>query len=111
MGVAGQGAAVRVQLGAEGRRWHVFRVTDTPEGQRVERLEVTRGFEERDRVEILAADNETRALNAGDRVVVVGVSALTDGSTIQVITDEDTARAPETASDESATDEVPRVAT
>jgi len=73
----------RSALVAEGRRWHVFRVSE--DGAKVERLEVTRGYEEGDRVEIAETNDPRRTLAEGDRVVVVGASALTDGSTIRVI--------------------------
>ena len=73
----------RSALVAEGRRWHIYRVT--VEGDRVQQLEVARGFEEGDRVEILETLDGDRALEAGDEVVVVGASALSDGARIEVI--------------------------
>lgn len=73
----------RSALVAEGRRWHLFRVGG--QGDTVERVEVLRGFEERDRVEILSVVEEGGALQVGDRVVHVGASALTDGARVQVM--------------------------
>ena len=73
----------RSALVAEGRNWHVFRLID--DGQRVERLSVARGFEEGDRVEIAETVEGSSDLRQGDRVVVVGASALTDGAEVQVI--------------------------
>lgn len=73
----------RTALVAEGRRWHLFRVTD--DGDHVERLEVRRGFEERDRVEILGAVDTDDALDEGDLVVHTGASALTDGARIRIV--------------------------
>jgi RND family efflux transporter MFP subunit len=72
----------RSSLVAEGRRWHLFRVVD--DGERVERIEVTRGYEEQDRVEILGVVGEARELSPGDRVVVLGASALTDGVRVEI---------------------------
>jgi len=71
----------RSALVAEGRRWHLFRVG---EGDRVQRIEIRRGFEEDDRVEILDAVEADPPLVAGDRVVVVGARALTDGSRVDI---------------------------
>jgi membrane fusion protein (multidrug efflux system) len=66
----------RSALVPEGRRWHMFRLNDA--GTHVERLEVRRSFEEGERVEITAVDPDV-TLRDGDRVVVVGASALSDG--------------------------------
>lgn len=73
----------RSALVAEGRRWHLFRVSESDEGK-VELVGVTRGFEEADRVEILATEGD-RPLVEGDRVVVTGAPALSDGSTIEIL--------------------------
>jgi len=73
----------RSALVAEGRRWHIFRVG--PEGGKVERIEVTRGFEEGDAVEVLEAPDSDPPLEPGDTVVVVGARALTDGAMVQII--------------------------
>jgi membrane fusion protein (multidrug efflux system) len=66
----------RSALVPEGRRWHMFRLNDA--GTHVERLEVRRSYEEDERVEIAPVDPDV-TLKDGDRVVVVGASALSDG--------------------------------
>jgi membrane fusion protein (multidrug efflux system) len=66
----------RSALVPEGRRWHLFRVDAS--GNHVQRIEVRRGYEEGDRVEVTGIDPEI-ALAVGDAVVVVGASALSDG--------------------------------
>jgi membrane fusion protein (multidrug efflux system) len=76
----------RSALVAEGRRWHLFRVG---EGNLVQRIEIRRGFEEGDRVEILDADEADPPFVAGDRVVVVGARALTDGSRVDIASPEE----------------------
>jgi membrane fusion protein (multidrug efflux system) len=73
----------RSSLVAEGRRWHLFRVDEA--GENVERIEVTRGYEEQDRVEILGVVGDGRDLTTGDRVVVLGASALTDGVRVEIL--------------------------
>ena len=86
---------------ADGRRWHVFRVVD--EDGLVERVEVERGFEDGDRVEIVTSIGAERPLSADDRVVTRGASALSDGARVDVI--------PQTAAAGAANgDEVGRVA-
>ena len=50
----------------------------------MQRLEIRRGFEEGDRVEILDAVEADPPFVAGDRVVVVGARALTDGSRVDI---------------------------
>ena len=77
----------RSALVAEGRRWHVFRLAAEGE-QRVERVEVTRGFEEGDQVEIAATADLARPLAAGDRVVTTGASSLSDASAVRVLSAE-----------------------
>jgi len=74
----------RSALVAEGRRWHLYRLAG--DGSTVEQLEVTLGFETGERVEIdsVASDD---ALAAGDEVVVIGASALSDGAVVQVVDD------------------------
>jgi hypothetical protein len=47
----------------------------------VERLEVHRGFEEGEQVEIATVDPEV-TLKGGERIVVVGASALSDGARV-----------------------------
>ncbi len=74
----------RSALVAEGRRWHLFRLKDD-DAKRVELLEITRGFEEGDRVEILEVVDAERPLEVGDPVVVTGASSLSDDSAVQVL--------------------------
>ncbi len=76
----------RSALVAEGRRWHLFRLK--PGGDTVEKIEVRPGYEEGDRVEVLGVDGGATDLAPGTAVVVVGASALTDGTRVQVMTDE-----------------------
>ncbi len=71
----------RSALVAEGRRWQIFRLVAS--GSRVERLEVERGYEEGERVQILRVVGEA-TLNPGDQVVSLGASALKDGSPVLV---------------------------
>lgn len=72
----------RSALVANGRRWNLFRLKE--EGDVVEQLEVKLGFEEGDRVEVVGVVDK-EALLAGQPVVVLGASALTDGATVQVM--------------------------
>ncbi len=74
----------RSALVADGRRWHLFRLKDG-DAKRVELVEVTRGFEEGDRVEILEVVDAERPLQVGDPVVVTGASSLSDDSAVQVM--------------------------
>ncbi|MDX1503531.1 MAG: efflux RND transporter periplasmic adaptor subunit [Thermoanaerobaculia bacterium] len=71
----------RPALVAEGRSWYLYRVAD---GEVVEQLEVKLGFEEGDRVEIAEVVAGGEPLAAGDRVVTVGASALSDGARVKV---------------------------
>jgi membrane fusion protein (multidrug efflux system) len=87
----------RSALVAEGRRWHLFRLAND-EATQVELVEVTRGFEEGDQVEILGAVDAARPLEVGDRVVVTGASSLSDESKVQVMNE--AAGEAETAEDE-----------
>ena len=87
----------RPALVAEGRRWHIYRVDEV--GGSVEQLEVELGFEEGERVEIagiVAGDGE---LAAGQQVVVVGASALSDGAVVRVADEETTAEEAPAAED------------
>ena len=72
----------RAALVADGRRWLVFRVN--PDRESVESLEVEVGFEDDARVEILPTVGEAR-LRAGDTIVVLGASALSDGAAIRIL--------------------------
>jgi multidrug efflux pump subunit AcrA (membrane-fusion protein) len=74
----------RSALVAEGRRWHLFRLKDGDEDH-VELIEITRGFEEGDRVEILEGSGAGRPLSENDRIVVTGASSLSDGSAVQIL--------------------------
>jgi membrane fusion protein (multidrug efflux system) len=73
----------RSALVAEGRRWYVFRLND--DEKTVERLQVARGYEERDRVEILPPGENGLDLGEGDRIIVTGASALTDGVRVRLV--------------------------
>ena len=73
----------RSALVAEGRRWNVYRLASS--GSEVERIEVVLGFEEGDRVEIDGIVGAGPGLEAGDRVVVVGAPALSDGASVEVV--------------------------
>jgi membrane fusion protein (multidrug efflux system) len=79
----------RAALVSEGSRWSVFRLAE--EGDRVERIDVTPGFEERNRVEVTmkpAPDTPPAAeLQPGDPVVIAGASALTDGASVRLISE------------------------
>lgn len=74
----------RSALVAEGRRWLVFKVPAG--GDTAEAVEVTLGFDQGDRVEIAGVVGD-RTLDAGDRIVVHGASALSDGASLTVISD------------------------
>ncbi len=76
----------RSALVAEGRRWHLFRLKDEDESK-VELIEITRGFEEADHVEILADGSSQRPLREGDAIVVTGASSLSDESAVEVMTE------------------------
>jgi len=97
---------LRAALVAEGRRWYVFRVKQ--DGTHVERLEIARGYEEGDKVEVLKTVEAETPLSLGDRVVVVGASALTDGAAVQVAQPEETTD--DASTKDSETDEAGRVA-
>jgi RND family efflux transporter MFP subunit len=77
----------RAALVSEGSRWSVFRLAES--GDRVERIDVAPGFEERNRVEVTmepdtGADRSV-SLEPGDPVVIAGAAALTDGAGVRLI--------------------------
>jgi RND family efflux transporter MFP subunit len=73
----------RSALVAEGRRWHLYRLSE--DGATVEQIEVELGFENSDRVEIAGVTTTEITIEPGDRVVVVGAPALSDGATVRVM--------------------------
>jgi RND family efflux transporter MFP subunit len=77
--------AARSALVAEGRRWHLYRLTD--DGTSVEQIGVRLGFETGDRVEIVGTTDDGVTLAAGDRVVVLGAPALSDGAKVRLMGD------------------------
>ena len=84
----------RSALVAEGRRWHLYRLTE--EGTTVEQVEVELGFETGDRVEIIGTERSEGGISAGDRVVVTGAPALSDGAKIRLMDQEEAEPAPTT---------------
>jgi RND family efflux transporter MFP subunit len=72
----------RSALVAEGRRWHIYRLA---EDETVEQIEVALGFESGERVEIDHAVDTSFTLSPGDRVVVAGAPALSDGAKIRIM--------------------------
>jgi len=73
----------RSALVAEGRRWHLYRLSE--DGATVEQIEVELGFENSDRVEIATTTTAETAIEPGDRIVIVGAPALSDGATVRVM--------------------------
>lgn len=90
----------RSALVAEGRHWFLFRLHE--DGETVEKLEASLGFEEGERVEILAVVGDASPLAPGDRIVITGAAALSDGARVAVIPDEPSASPQE---GESSSDE------
>jgi RND family efflux transporter MFP subunit len=72
----------RSALVAEGRRWHLYRLQEN--GETVEQIEVELGFESGERIELAATVSDTETVAVGDRVVVVGAPALSDGARVRV---------------------------
>jgi RND family efflux transporter MFP subunit len=83
----------RSALVAEGRRWHLYRLTD--DNTSVEQIEVTLGFETGDRIEIAGTADPSVEILPGETVVVVGAPALSDGAKVRVISDAETEPTPE----------------
>jgi RND family efflux transporter MFP subunit len=77
----------RSALVAEGRRWHLYRLAD--DGETVEQIEVELGFETGDRVEIVGTTKDDVTLSAGEKVVVTGAPALSDGAKIRLMNGEE----------------------
>ena len=73
----------RSALVAEGRRWHLYRLTE--DDNTVEQIEVSLGFENGDLVELAQSTDHAVTITPGERVVVVGAPALSDGATVRVI--------------------------
>jgi RND family efflux transporter MFP subunit len=84
----------RSALVAEGRRWHLYRLTE--DATAVEQVEVELGFETGDRVEIMGAAEVDVTLTAGERIVVVGAPALSDGAKIRLMDEEEAEQEPTT---------------
>ena len=82
----------RSALVAEGRRWHLYRLTD--EDSSVDQIEVELGFETGDRIEIARTTDPNVAISPGETVVVVGAPALSDGAKVRVMTDADSEPTP-----------------
>jgi len=76
----------RSALVAEGRRWHLYRIRE--DGTTVEQVEVKLGFETGDRVELVGATEANVTLTAGEKIVVVGAPALSDGAKIRLMDEE-----------------------
>ncbi|MEM6455846.1 MAG: efflux RND transporter periplasmic adaptor subunit [Acidobacteriota bacterium] len=77
----------RSALVAEGRRWTLYRVS--ADGTQAEQLEVTLGFEDGARVEIMPEAVYGQQLAIGERVVTAGAGSLSDGAAIQIDADAD----------------------
>jgi RND family efflux transporter MFP subunit len=88
----------RSALVAEGRRWHLYRLTE--DGSTVQQIEVNLGFETGDRIEIAATVDASVAIAPGESVIVVGAPALSDGAKVRVMADADVETAPEPAEQE-----------
>jgi multidrug efflux pump subunit AcrA (membrane-fusion protein) len=84
----------RSALVAEGRRWHLYRLTE--DRTTVEQIEVKLGFETGDRIEITGTVDASVAIAPGEGVIIVGAPALSDGAKVRVMTNTDAESTPET---------------
>ena len=75
----------RSSLVAEGRRWHLYRLAEG--GDTVQQIEVVLGFENGDLVEIAGTTDSEITLSPGERVIVVGAPALSEGAKVRVVDD------------------------
>jgi len=75
----------RSSLVAEGRRWHLYRLAEG--GDTVQQIEVSLGFENGDLVEIASTTDPEISLSPGERVIVVGAPALSEGAKVRVVDD------------------------
>lgn len=75
----------RSALVAEGRRWHVYRLDE--DAGTVQQIEVSLGFESGERVEIASTVDPAVTIEPGDKVVIVGAPALSDGAAVRVMSD------------------------
>ena len=82
----------RSALVAEGRRWLLYRLTD--DETTVEQVEVVLGFETGDRIEITGTTETSVDITPGQRVVIVGAPALSDGAKVRVMADPNVESAP-----------------
>lgn len=82
----------RSALVAEGRRWHLYRLTD--DNTSVEQIEVELGFETGDRIEIAGTTDASLEITPGQSVIVVGAPALSNGSKVRVMADPDVESTP-----------------
>ena len=82
----------RSALVAEGRRWHLYRLT--ADDASVEQIEVELGFETGDRIEIAGTTDTSVDITAGESVIIVGAPALSDGAKVRVMTDADSEPTP-----------------
>jgi RND family efflux transporter MFP subunit len=76
----------RTALVAEGRRWHLYRLADD---DLVEQIEVVLGFESGERVEIDHPADAAVEISPGDKVVVLGAPALSDGAKVRIMDDDE----------------------
>jgi RND family efflux transporter MFP subunit len=85
----------RSALVAEGRRWNLFRLSE--DGATVQQIVVELGFENSDRVEIATVTTVDQTFEHGDRVVILGAPALSDGATVRVMEEDASSTQPRNA--------------